>query len=178
MVLSYSIYDHVSVNQGVWKLDDDKKNLRYDEIVGAYVVPQEFGLLHYVVELLTPQRCHLIAGTLAEKDILFRLTDEAELIIDELIAMLDNDKLWALEVDTFRRNPGLGLPELLLELRSRARELMEEDKRSCFLWNRSFEPGHEFYEAWAADVANSNQKLISAQRKLGEVLGRLREMYS
>jgi hypothetical protein len=159
-------------------LDDDEKNLRYDDVVGAYVVPQELGLLHYVVELLTPQRCHLIAGTLAEKDILFRLTDEARTILGELIAMLDNDKLWTREADTFRRNPGLGLPELLLELGAQARELMETDKRSCFLWNRAFDAGHEFYDSWAADVADSNQKLISAQRKLGEVLGRLREMYS
>jgi hypothetical protein len=159
-------------------LDDDEKNLPYDDVVGAYVVSQEYGLLHYVIELLTPQRCHLIAGTLAEKGILFRLTDEAETILGDLIAMLDNDKLWEREAGTFRRNPGLGLPELLMELGSQARELMEADKRSRFLWNRPFEPGHEFFDAWAADVADSNQKLISAQRKLGEVLKRLREMYN
>src|SRR5215813_11029224 len=124
------------------------KRLRYDPVTGAYIVPAELGLLHYVVELLSPDRCRPITRQVDERDALVKLKTEGNETLNELMRLLKDETLWEREKETFDRNPGLDLPDLLHDLESRASTLIKADLRSRFLWERSYEPGHEFYELW------------------------------
>jgi hypothetical protein len=154
------------------------KRLRYDPISGAYFVPAELGLLHYVVELLTPDRCRPITRLVDEHDALVKLKSEGSQTLNELMRLLESETLWDMEKETFERNPALNLPELPRELESRAEALLRADLRSRFLWDRSYYPGHEFYELWVQDATESSSNLLAAQLRLDEVFRRLHEMYT
>ena len=154
------------------------KRLRYDPITGAYIVPAEFGLLHYVVEMLTPERCRHITRLVDERDALVKLKSEGNETLNELMRLLEDETLWAREKETFDRNPALNLPDLLRELQSRAETLRQADLRSRFLWDRSYHPGHEFYDLWVQDATESSGNLLAAQLRLDEVFRRLHEMYT
>ena len=154
------------------------KRLRYDPVTGAYIVPAEFGLLHYVVELLTPDRCRPITRLVDERDALVKLKSEGSQTLNELMGFLKDETLWEREQETFDRNPSLNLPELLRELESRAATLLQADLRSRFLWDRSYYPGHEFYELWVQDATESSSNVLAAQLRLDEVFRRLHEMYT
>jgi len=153
------------------------KRLKYDPITGAYIVPAELGLLHHVVELLTRERCRPITRLVDERDALVKLKSEGSQTLNELMKLLKDDTLWEREQDTFDRNPALKLPELLRDLESRAATLLQADLRSRFLWDRSYTPGHEFYEIWVQDATESSSNLLAAQLRLDEVFRRLHEMY-
>ena len=157
--------------------ESTNKRLRYDPITGAYIVPAEFGLLHYVVELLTPERCRPITRMVDEWDALVKLKSEGSQTLNELMKLLKDQTLWERERETFDRNPGLRLPDLLHEMESRAATLLQADLRSRFLWDRSYRPGHEFYEIWVQDATESSSNLLAAQLRLDEVFRRLHEMY-
>jgi len=154
------------------------KRLRYDPITGAYIVPAEFGLLHYVVEMLTPERCRHITRLVDERDALVKLKSEGNETLNELMRLLEDETLWAREKETFDRNPALNLPDLLRELESRGETLLQADLRSRFLWDRSYHPGHEFYDLWVQDATESSGNLLAAQLRLDEVFRRLHEMYT
>jgi len=158
--------------------ETSNKRLRYDPITGAYIIPVEFGLLHYVVELLTPERCRSITRLVDERDALVKLKTEGNETLSELMRLLKSETLWDREKETFDRNPALDLPELLRELESRAATLLQVDLRSLFLWERSYHPGHEFYELWVQDATESSSNLLAAQLRLDEVFRRLHEMYT
>src|SRR5215472_40865 len=99
------------------------KRLRYDPVTGAYIVPAELGLLHYVVELLSPDRCRPITRQVDERDALVKLKAEGNNTLNELMRLLKDETLWEREKETFDRNPGLDLPDLLHDLESRASTL-------------------------------------------------------
>jgi hypothetical protein len=154
------------------------KRLRYDPITGAYIVPAEFGLLHYVVEMLTPERCRHITRLVDEIDTLVKLKSEGTETLNALMRLLKDETLWAREKETFDRNPALNLPDLLHDLQSRTETLLQADLRSRFLWDRSYEPGHEFYDLWVQDATESSSNLLVAQVRLDEIFRRLHEMYT
>jgi hypothetical protein len=158
--------------------EPSNKRLRYDPITGAYIIPAEFGLLHYVVELLTPERCRPITRLVDERDALVKLKSEGSQTLNELMRFLRDETLWDMEKETFERNPALNLPELLRDLESRAAVLLQADLRSRFLWDRSYYPGHEFYKLWVQDATESSSNLLAAQLRLDEVFRRLHEMYT
>src|SRR5260370_519365 len=126
--------------------ETSNKRLRYDPITGAYIVPAELGLLHYVVELLTPERCRPITRQVDERDALVKLKSEGSQTLNELMRLLKNETLWDREKETFHRNPALSLPELLRDLKARAATLLQADWRSRSRWDSSYNPGNAFYE--------------------------------
>src|SRR5262249_22691248 len=158
--------------------ETSNKRLRYDPMTGAYIIPADFGVLHYVVELLTPERCRPITRLVDERDALVKLKSERSQTLNELMELLKSETLWDREKETFDRNPTLDLPDLLRELESRAATLLKADLRSRFLWDRSYYPGHEFYELWVHDATESSSKLLAAQLRLDAVFRRLHELYT
>ena len=155
-----------------------RPRLKYDKTSGASIGFQEFGLVHYVVELLTPEHCRLMTRTLDDSYPIYRLTPQGETLLQEFAALCKRRDLWELDRQTFERNPLLGLPSLILRMQEAARDLLAANDDCKALPNQP-EPEYGFPEqVWEDRVADANEALLAYQSILDQKLRDLHSMYT
>jgi hypothetical protein len=137
--------------------------LPHDQIAEIYNDQRQRGLLHSIMELLTPVNCRLITRSLDECGSLCKLNSEGEQFLIQFLSLCRRQDLWDLESETFRRKPDLNFPGVIKRMQEASQYLLEANDQ-CKALPQDPEPTLGFPDdVWENMVTAANETLIAYQ---------------